>query len=139
MKLKTRPCDRCGNIRPVWKNIEGKKYCKACALVFTVKKTKIKSISQKQKKITTAYLQQRLLFLAHPKNRTCKAKLQGCTGLDPETMTIHHSRGRGVYMLDESTWIPLCGNCHRWVEDHPEEARKIGLTESRINKTNQTT
>lgn len=41
---------------------------------------------------------------------------------------VHHSRGRrGNLLLDKRFWIPLCAQCHRFVHDHPEEARELGL------------
>lgn len=29
---------------------------------------------------------------------------------------------------DEHNLVDLCRGCHRWAEDHPEEARERGLT-----------
>jgi len=51
-----------------------------------------------------------------------------------EATTIHHKKGRGIYLLDKSTWIGLCMGCHRWVTDNPKEALEKGLIISRINK-----
>jgi predicted HNH restriction endonuclease len=28
-----------------------------------------------------------------------------------------------VYYLIQSTWIPVCRNCHNWIHSNPEEAR----------------
>lgn len=45
---------------------------------------------------------------------------------------VHHMRGRGKYLLDESTWKALCRSCHSAVENHPEMAVKNGLSSSRL-------
>jgi hypothetical protein len=70
-------------------------------------------------------------FLADPKNKCCNAKLPGCTGSNPSNLTVHHTRGRGRYYLDVSTWMCACMSCHHWIEEHPEESRELGFTDSR--------
>lgn len=138
MKINLKTCDICGNMRPIWKNLKNKKYCKNCATRLSGNTNKRSPVSQKQKVLNREYSQLRTAFLALPENTTCRAKMQGCTGLYPETMTIHHSRGRGEYMLDQLSWIPLCMSCHRWVEENPREAKKMGLSYSRLETTNYT-
>jgi predicted HNH restriction endonuclease len=45
---------------------------------------------------------------------------------------VHHKKGRGKYHLDTSTWLPVCRNCHEWIETHPEDAKELGYSETRI-------
>jgi len=44
---------------------------------------------------------------------------------------VHHKHGRGVYHLEISTWLPVCRNCHMWIEEHPAEAYELGFSGSR--------
>lgn len=40
---------------------------------------------------------------------------------------VHHIRGRvGRLLLDERYWLPVSFAGHRWIHDHPEEARRKG-------------
>lgn len=46
---------------------------------------------------------------------------------------LHHMAGRrGSALLDESRWIGLCGNCHRWATEHPEQAVEQGVSLLRV-------
>lgn len=55
--------------------------------------------------------------------------VEGCcyTSVD-----VHHKRGRGKYLLDESTWLPVCRGCHNKIETHPNWAKENGYSESRL-------
>jgi hypothetical protein len=62
----------------------------------------------------------------------CAAKLEGCTNL---TTQVHHSKGRiGDNLLDETTFVPVCHNCHRWIEENPIKAKEYGFSKSRLSK-----
>jgi hypothetical protein len=40
---------------------------------------------------------------------------------------IHHVRGRaGEMLLDVRYWMPVSRAGHRWIHEHPEEARERG-------------
>jgi cytochrome c553 len=43
------------------------------------------------------------------------------------TKDVHHTHGRGPHLLDESTWLPVCRQCHDWIHSHPGQAREKGL------------
>lgn len=92
----------------------------------------ISPISKKRRVEMDEYSKRRNLFLiAHPK---CEAKLVGCTG---QSTDVHHTEGRvGENYLNMSKWKALCRNCHSWVETHPEEAKELGLSSSRLNQQN---
>lgn len=136
MKLKI--CSACGNERPIWKNHEGNRYCKRCWARRhnpwgppKIDGKKLRPVSKKREAQNKVYSELRRVFLNKPENGICHARLSGCTGSSQE-LTIHHKKGRGIYLLDVSTWIPLCVSCHRWVTDHPEQAEALGLSESRL-------
>ena len=58
------------------------------------------------------------------KNPVCKAALPSCT---KQTKDVHHVKGRGKYLLDESTWLAVCRNCHDTIHQYPKESKEIGL------------
>ena len=40
---------------------------------------------------------------------------------------VHHVRGRlGKLLLDQMYWLPVSAVGHRWIHDHPDEARRMG-------------
>jgi hypothetical protein len=83
--------------------------------------------SEKQKSNDKLYKEKRARFMKeHP---FCQAKLRDCTKIATE---LHHSKGRGEYLLDETTFVALCEKCHRYLEDHPAEAKKLKLSGSRL-------
>lgn len=93
-----------------------------------VKQSKpIRQVSKKQAILNQDYSKLRVVFLKE--NPLCKAKLMGCTGVATD---VHHKRGRGVYLLRTDTWVALCRTCHQRVETHPDEAKALGLSESRL-------
>lgn len=49
--------------------------------------------------------------------------------LDPHVATqVHHCNGRtGSLLMDKRFWVPVCAEHHRWIHDHPEQARERGL------------
>jgi hypothetical protein len=120
MKAKTKICNGCGQEKYIWKNIKGKKYCKFCsmnqqAMTKTASKKTYKPIaarSVKKSKEESIYALKRKIFLNS--KTLCKAKLlRVCT--------------------DESTWLPVCRQCHMWIEEHPIESKEKGFSISRIN------
>jgi hypothetical protein len=52
-----------------------------------------------------------------------------CTG---QAVTIHEPllRSRGGSIVDVDNSVAICDPCHRWVHDHPEFARELGLMRS---------
>lgn len=128
---KVKICDNCKKEKIIWKRFQGKKLCKECSFLF-IKPKKIKKVSNKSRDLHKLYSELRLKFLSVPGNDVCNAKLPGC--FFKEHLTIHHKKGRGKYYLDASTWVTLCFNCHRYIEDHPAEAMEMGLTETRLKR-----
>lgn len=138
MIQKLKLCAGCDELKPIWKNFEGNKFCKNCWAKKSYKNIKpaaqyrLKPVSDKKRAEDVLYSRLRKEFLDKPENATCKAKLPGCMGVFKQDLTVHHRKGRGKYYLDASTWIPLCLSCHEWVETHPKEAREMGLSGSKI-------
>ncbi|MDB5144198.1 MAG: hypothetical protein JWQ66_2911 [Mucilaginibacter sp.] len=91
--------------------------------------TKIKSVSTRQQKLNAAYLVLRKEFMKA--NPICGAGLEGCT---IQANECHHRRGRGEYLLDDSTYLALCANCHKFINEHNEFAFEMGFSESRLSR-----
>lgn len=92
----------------------------------------IRKVGAKRKSENEIYKDRREVFLR--KHKGCKANLRGCTKKANE---IHHKKGRvGKNFLDEKTWLPVCRKCHTHLELNPHMAKGLGLSESRLNKTN---
>jgi len=89
---------------------------------------RINKTSKKQVKLNTEYSKERVKFLTqHP---LCQAKLIDC---QKEASEIHHKRGRGIYMLDTSTWLAVCRACHHFIENNPLISKNLGLSENKLN------
>jgi hypothetical protein len=130
---KPKQCSSCNEYKVIWKNHEKNKYCKECwqkknPTKLSGPKKRIKAVSDKKKPLDKQYSKLRKAFLEKPENNTCRAKLPGCFYSMNEDLTIHHTKGRGKYYLDDSTWIPLCLHCHMRVHEMGfEEASALGL------------
>lgn len=44
---------------------------------------------------------------------------------------VHHRRGRGKFLLDETTWSAVCRPCHMHIHDNPAWAYQNGFMEKR--------
>lgn len=92
----------------------------------------ISSMSLKKKLDVQTYTSARILFLSKVENKKCAAKVvSNCRGVASE---VHHKKGRiGKNFLDTKTWLAVCRNCHQWIEEHPEDAKKRGFSENRLD------
>lgn len=140
MEAKLKICHRCGKPKKLWR--ANPKTCKECDDIIKAEKAKgeptptpkyqtkaIKQVSTRLQKLNALYLIQNKIYLKnHP---FCLAKRPGCTTKATE---IHHKRGRGPYLLDETTWLPVCHRCHRFIEENPVQAKELGLSENRLDK-----
>lgn len=88
----------------------------------------ISPISNKRKEALKRYRRLRdKYFLDHP---VCE--FPDCSSTN---ITLHHQRGRiGAFLTDKRYFKSLCGKHHRWVEENPTEAIKIGLSIKRLDK-----
>ncbi len=86
-----------------------------------------KKVGDKRKELNHEYF--KLVEQFKRDNPKCAVRLVGCTDATDDP---HHKRGRGKYLLDVSTWLPVCRNCHVYIENHPEEAKERGWSQSRL-------
>lgn len=93
-------------------------------------KKEIPAESEKQKSLTKQYLKDRKAWIK--KNPYCKAKLVSCSKMATD---VHHQKGRGEFLLDQSTWLPVCRSCHDFITENSAEAIRLGLSESRLKVT----
>ena len=147
-KLCNGPCEQ---KKVIWKNYKGKKYCLKCwnllkpdILLTLVKKTKStskKKISARSEKRIIAdkkYLKLRKQFLIDHPTCACNGSIPGCTGSDPQYLTIQHKRGRvGSLYLDIRYWCTLALSCHQYINEHPDIALELGLAEHRLINNNE--
>lgn len=129
---KLKKCAGCGEDKSIWKNYLGEKFCKDCwykkePINHPKQKQPLKGKSDKRNVLDQLYSKLRKEFLT--KNPYCQAKLQGCSAIATD---VHHMKGRGVYYLDQSTWIGLCRACHQYIELHPKEAKELGFSDERL-------
>ncbi len=129
IQAKLKKCAGCNNLKHIWKSHGKEKYCKECW--YDIEKPKKPSpISKKMKVVMDEYSKRRAAYLViHPH---CEAKIPGCTATATD---IHHKAGRGENHLKISTWLAVCRNCHRWIEENPDAAKELGFSESRLNNT----
>lgn len=136
MQVKKKKCTGgCGLEKVIWKNHEGKQYCKYCWMMRTSKQklktttpVRIKPVSDKRQDELKIYRIKRDEYLK--RNPICE--FPGCLSTDIE---LHHKKGRiGLLLTDDRYFCSLCRKHHRWVEEHPEEAKKMNLTLSRLEQ-----
>jgi AMMECR1 domain-containing protein len=124
---KLKKCAGCSQLKHIWKSHKKDKYCKECW--YTIEKPKsISPVSEKRRVEMDEYSKKRLAFLSL--HQHCQAHLVGCTGTSTD---VHHKAGRvGDNYLNMNTWLAVCRDCHTYIETHPEEAKELGLSESRL-------
>ena len=66
-------------------------------------------------------------WLRLPQNRWCRVYLLLLGRRVPATQCHHYQGRRGSLLLYEPFWIPVSGEGHRWIDDHREQARALGL------------
>ena len=143
MKIKLKICSGCSLPKQIWKNVGRERFCRDCigrsgtgvAKVPKPTTQRIPTYSSKQAKLQALYTISRVKFLKdHP---MCHARIDArCTSKATE---VHHKAGRvGEFFLDQLYWLPTCHACHCWIELHPEEAKALGLSVSRLStETNE--
>ena len=131
---KLKQCSSCLDLKHIWKSEGKEKYCKECWFKIQPPKglprqtTRPAPVSKKMQQTMNEYSKKRLAFLAMFAH--CQAKLVGCTGVSTD---VHHKAGRGENHNVMSTWIAVCRPCHTWIENHPAEAKELGLSQNRLN------
>jgi len=88
----------------------------------------MRNYSLKRQQENRRYTKLRLDYLKdHP---YCEAEVQCCGLLATD---IHHKKGRGVLLNATQYWLAVCRTCHDWVESHPNQAKELKLSVSRLN------
>lgn len=83
-----------------------------------IRRTPLKRVSAKHGKRLREYAKLRKQILgAHPKCFACKVRLAS---------EVHHFEGRGINTAKEESLRPVCGPCHTWIHENPNQARKAG-------------
>jgi len=66
-------------------------------------------------------------WLREPQNRWCRVYLLLVGKRVPATQCHHYQGRRGMLLLYEPFWIPVSWEGHRWIDEHRERARFLGL------------
>lgn len=84
----------------------------------------LRRVSTKRAKLLRAYTAIRKDFLS--RRWLCEpCHFNGRYGIF--STEVHHRRGRiGSMLVNEAYFLPVCRECHRWIHDHPSEARMKG-------------
>jgi hypothetical protein len=99
-------------------------FCCGKMVKIEAKETKIKPVSKNLAADQREYSKLRKKFLEE--NPVCRVFPQ------LKATTVHHSRGRGKYLLDVSTWVACSMEGHTKIENYPIWAREEGFTKSRL-------
>lgn len=136
MEVKDKVCrnPECDNTFTPFKSTD--KYCSAKCF-FACQKPKEQTVrpakpiarrSDKRAEEERVYNQLRKIFLSDPKNKTCPVTKKPAT-------EVHHKKGRvGKLLLDVRYWLAVSRDGHRWIEEHPDEAKELGYSLSRLEK-----
>ena len=87
-----------------------------------LKRTPLRKVSRKQGAKLRLYYAKRKAFLET--HVMCEVGRVCCTG---RATDLHHAKGRGPYLNDETTFIACCRNCHTWTHANPAIARYLGF------------
>jgi hypothetical protein len=66
-------------------------------------------------------------WLRLAENHWCRVYLLLLGQRVPATQCHHYQGRRGMLLLYEPFWIPVSWEGHRWIEDHRQRARELGL------------
>jgi hypothetical protein len=126
IQAKPKICSVCGQLKPLYRSTP--KTCYSCRERKPIAKKayKLLTISKSRQEALKRYRRLRdKYFEEHP---VCE--FPGCNSTK---ITLHHKRGRvGAFLTDKRHFCSLCFKHHRWVEENPLEARKMGLSEKRL-------
>jgi hypothetical protein len=127
IQAKLKKCAGCNELKHIWKSHKKDKFCKECW--YKIEKPKsISPVSEKRRGEMDTYSKLREAFLVVKPH--CEAYLVGCTRTSSD---VHHKVGRtGENYLKVGTWLSVCRSCHTYIETHPEEAKELGFSESRL-------
>lgn len=109
-------------------DIEEMSYEEYKAKRSSVRKVKIKPISDKQSSRLKAYRIARDAYM----NVYTTCEFPECNN---KSTDLHHGSGRvGDLLTNTKYFVALCRLHHDWVELHPNEAKELGLSFNRLDK-----
>jgi hypothetical protein len=82
------------------------------------------SARAEQERLYQARMKEWLLL---PENHWCRVYLLIAGRQVPATQCHHYQGRRGMLLLYEPFWIPVSWEGHRWINEHREQARGLGL------------
>lgn len=97
----------------------------------------IKVMSAKMKTQLAKYHRLKIKFMERPENKHCPVNGQATTD-------VHHKMGRVGFadqsardkdiplLLDERFWLAVSRSGHRWIEEHPTQAKERGFSLDRL-------
>lgn len=89
------------------------------------KPKRIPPMSKKRREDSKEYKTLREVFLI---GKICPVTKQVAT-------QVHHKKGRtGKLYLDVRYWLGVSAEGHKWIEEHPEEAKAKGYSLDRLSK-----
>ena len=114
-------------------NVWGKGFCKFHQSQRTDKKDKppkpkvVYRIPKMSKRLASDNAKYLRMLPAWKEGKTC------CyPGCERPAEHCHHSKGRGVYLLEVSTWRPMCAEHHDIAENNANEAKRLNISVSRL-------
>ena len=95
-----------------------------------VRQKPVRKRSKAMAKKMAQYAVQRVIFLS--RNTLCQCcPVRRPTGIALWADDVHHKRGRGKFLMDKETWLPVCRPCHTFIHDNPQWAYENGMLERR--------
>lgn len=88
----------------------------------------MRKLSKKRERQYRDYSKVRKEFLLE--NPYCAARIPGCM---IEATEVHHKKGKIEGLLvDTDNFLAVCRSCHNYIEGHPNEAKEMGFSKSRL-------
>lgn len=130
MKLKTGYCKQCGNTepKPIIAGLCSYHYWKSKKKPIVFKPVKINPVSKNRKIALSKYEKEKKEYFKE--NPVCE--FPECNSTE---ISLHHSKGRiGSLLTDKRYFKSLCWPHHKYVEENPEEAKRLNLSFLRLSK-----
>lgn len=92
--------------------------------VYNIKRTPIKTVSDKRKAKDKIYRILRKEFLSRPDNQYCAVKPH------LKSVEVHHKycgKDRDKFYLDTTTWLAVSRAGHNWIHENPAQAREMNF------------
>lgn len=91
-----------------------------------MKRTPLRKVSKKYAKELATYRSLKKFILGERYYCEMPSRTGAPSCLNRATQ-IHHMKGRGKNLNSVVYWLAICNDCHRYIHDHANEARKLGV------------